>query len=144
MPQTLKNLRDLLEEAHDLVFEAITTHIYDEDNGDEIPDDCPYHAFIKKVDEALKEPSEVIDVTLKDQANGKGELKAKVDVGAGQIGIWLDKHGDCNLAQPNSRPVMIELYNGDARTLVWADINQEDPTDIISMSGALEANRRED
>lgn len=40
--------------------------------------------------------------------------------------------------------VIIEKYGGDIRVLVWADINQEDPTHIISMEGARESKRKQD
>lgn len=35
-------IRQLLADAANLLDEAVTSHIYDEQNGDEIPDDCPY------------------------------------------------------------------------------------------------------
>jgi len=33
-------------------------------------------------------------------------------------------------------PVLIEFYEGELRVCVWSDINQEDPTHIISLEGA--------
>lgn len=39
-------------------------------------------------------------------------------------------------------PVVIEYYKGQFRVLVWADINNEEPTHIISMENARESNRR--
>jgi hypothetical protein len=38
-------------------------------------------------------------------------------------------------------PIFIEWYDGKPRVLIWADINDEEPTHIIDMSGALESNR---
>lgn len=43
----------LLKEGASLIDEALTTHIYDEDNGDEIPDDCPYVEHSEAVDKFL-------------------------------------------------------------------------------------------
>jgi hypothetical protein len=40
-------------------------------------------------------------------------------------------------------PIFIEWYDGKPRIIIWADINEEEPTHIIDMSGALESNRRE-
>lgn len=43
----------------------------------------------------------------------------------------------------NFPPIFIEWYDGKPRILIWADINEEDPTHVIDMSGALESNRKE-
>ena len=39
-------------------------------------------------------------------------------------------------------PIYLEFYDGKWRLHVWADINQEDPTRSIDLSGALESNRQ--
>jgi len=41
-------------------------------------------------------------------------------------------------------PIFIEWYDGKPRIIIWADINEEEPTHIIDMSGALESNRKEE
>ena len=38
-------------------------------------------------------------------------------------------------------PVLLERHRGKVRLVVWADINDQEPTHIIDMSGALESNR---
>ena len=38
-------------------------------------------------------------------------------------------------------PIYLEYYEGKWWLRVWADINQEDPTHSIDMSGALESRR---
>jgi hypothetical protein len=38
-------------------------------------------------------------------------------------------------------PVLLERHDGKIRLVVWADINQHDPTHIIDLSGALESKR---
>ena len=43
-----------------------------------------------------------------------------------------------------SGPILLERHNGTVRLLVWADINQEEPTHIIDLSDALESNRTAD
>ena len=45
---------------------------------------------------------------------------------------------------PNDAPIYLQFHEGEWRLMVWADINSHDPTHIISMSGALESNRKED
>lgn len=39
-------------------------------------------------------------------------------------------------------PIALELIEGKVRLIVWSDINQEDPTHTIDLSGALESNRK--
>ena len=38
-------------------------------------------------------------------------------------------------------PVLLERHEGKPRLVIWADINEQDPTHIIDLSGALESNR---
>ena len=38
-------------------------------------------------------------------------------------------------------PVLLERHHGKIRLVVWADINQEAPTQTIDLSGALESKR---
>ena len=40
-------------------------------------------------------------------------------------------------------PVLIEIWEDELRVVVWSDINQEDPTHIISLEKAREENRNE-
>jgi hypothetical protein len=40
-----------LQTARDLISEAIDSHIYQD--GDEIPDDCGYHAGLREIDAAI-------------------------------------------------------------------------------------------
>ena len=39
-------------------------------------------------------------------------------------------------------PIMLEYYDGKVQLVVWADINQEDPTHNIDLTGALESHRK--
>lgn len=39
-------------------------------------------------------------------------------------------------------PVLVELHEGQVRVLVWGDINNEDPTHIISLEGAKVSNKK--
>jgi hypothetical protein len=40
-------------------------------------------------------------------------------------------------------PIFIEWYDGVPRIIIWADINDQDPTHVIDMSKALESNRHD-
>ena len=40
--------------------------------------------------------------------------------------------------------VGFEVWEGELRCLVWADINQEDPTHIINLDGAQDAKREDE
>lgn len=40
-----------------------------------------------------------------------------------------------------SSPILLERHQGTVRLLVWADINQEEPTHVIDLSGAKETAR---
>ncbi len=40
-----------------------------------------------------------------------------------------------------SGPILLERHRGTVRLLVWADINQEEPTHVIDLSGAKETAR---
>lgn len=44
----------LLRGAGSLIDEALTTHIYDEQNGDEIPEDCGYTRCSREIDAFLE------------------------------------------------------------------------------------------
>ena len=41
-------------------------------------------------------------------------------------------------------PVLVEIYEGRPQVIIWADINKEDPTHEIDLSGALEVHRDND
>ena len=58
------------------------------------------------------------------------------------IVIGFDGYGDANSSYGYSRPLHVEYYEGKLRLLVWSDINQEEPTHVIDMCGALESNRK--
>ncbi len=60
------------------------------------------------------------------------------------VSICFDGYGDYGSTAGHGCPVMIEHYDGVLRLLVWGDINQQDPTHIIDLEGALEAKRVDD
>lgn len=58
--------------------------------------------------------------------------------------ISLDGYGDHTSPDGHGYPLLLDYHEGKLQILVWADINQEDPTHTIDLSGALESNRKED
>lgn len=63
-------------------------------------------------------------------------IKAQTDVD----GITVQHEGTgCQCG--DFPPIFIEWYDGKPRIIIWADINEEEPTHIIDMSGALEKHR---
>lgn len=79
---------------------------------------------------------------LRDQ-EGEGIVLAKIESSELGIELSFDGYGDCASSDNHGTPVFIEFYEGKLWLRVWADINQEDPTHCIDLSGALVSNRRE-
>ena len=78
-------------------------------------------------DQSGENPDDFIDLKIKEQN--------------GMILIKADGYGDKVSDDKYGIPVIIELYEGKLRVVAWADINQEDCTDIIDLSGAKLENR---
>ena len=55
--------------------------------------------------------------------------------------LWFQANG---YGDEDTPPVKIEWYEGELWVLVWADINSDDPTHKISLSGAKESARKTD
>jgi len=58
--------------------------------------------------------------------------------------VFVDGMGTCNMAEGEGHPVCLEFCEGKWVLHVWADINQEDATHRIDLSGALESSRTEE
>lgn len=59
------------------------------------------------------------------------------------LGIRLQGHGDCCSNDNEGTPIVLELHNGEFKVHVFADINKEAPTHVISMKNARESARKE-
>ena len=68
----------------------------------------------------------------------QGQLTGTVTEQDGALLIHLDGYGDFCSADGQGTVVVVELANGCPRVLVWADINQEDPTHTITLEDARE------
>ena len=75
--------------------------------------------------------------TLKSvEPQGASTTKVRIMREAGKLAITLHPEGHGTL-DGDFAPVVIELKDKTVRLIVWADINQEDPTHIIPLDGAL-------
>ena len=76
--------------------------------------------------------------------SGRG-LRITVDDYNGRSAILELKpegYGECTTLPGYGSPVVLDYGDGGLRVLVWADINSEEPTHTIDLSGALEAQRK--
>jgi hypothetical protein len=60
------------------------------------------------------------------------------------IAISIAGHGDSLSNNDAGVPVIIEKYDGEFRVVIWGDINQEDPTHIISLADTKVEKKVED
>ena len=84
-----------------------------------------------------------IETTLID-ADPSFDGRQPIKVVADQRGVSIEAkgHGDCCSADGHGSPVFLELHQGHLRLIVFADINEQDPT-IIDLDGAREDRRIE-
>ena len=57
---------------------------------------------------------------------------------AGQLAIKVKGLGDQYSADGEGVPILLEVFEGRVLLRVWSDINKEDPTHVIDLSGARE------
>ena len=84
---------------------------------------------------------EKFEFTLRDQSNEmaprkKGTIEL-LDNGGGIL-VRIEGYGDKTSPKGEGCPIIIENWEGEARVVVWGDINKEDPTHLISLEGAKE------
>jgi len=80
--------------------------------------------------------------------NGQGrvcpEIEVEIETSKDGILIRPKGYGDHCTENGHGYPVLIELCNGYPRVVVWSNINQEDPTHILSLEQAQESCRKEE
>lgn len=74
--------------------------------------------------------------------DGRTKVRGVVRATKQSIAISFDGYGDCVSMEGYGEPVFIELREDGLHLVVWADINQEDPTHDINLSGAREDRRK--
>ena len=68
-------------------------------------------------------------------------VPVRVESENGQVWIRPLGYGDCTSVDGHGWPIGVELANNEVRVMVWADINEEDPSHTISVEGANEDKR---
>jgi len=71
------------------------------------------------------------------------KLKAKVKFVEGHLCISVEGYGDLCSGNGDGWPIVVDLFDKKLQVIVWSDINQEDPTHNIDLSGAKESLRKE-
>ena len=71
-----------------------------------------------------------------------GSLKVRVTADSSTVSIFPAGYGDFGSADGHGCPIFLELYEGRLRLIVFADINEQDPT-IIDLEAAREDRRIE-
>ncbi len=71
----------------------------------------------------------------------KGEFRVAGD--GGGVDIAMPGYGNATTEDGYGVPVFLEYRHGVPHVVVFADINQEDPTHVISLAGAAEALRKD-
>jgi hypothetical protein len=66
-----------------------------------------------------------------------------VDIGILGLGVHFPGYGDFSSMDDNGEPVLIEYRDGVPYVVVWADINSQEPTHVISLANAALKNRKE-
>ncbi len=82
---------------------------------------------------------QIVPFVLDDPGDREDQVKGKVALSSSGIEIFAEGYGTHGMEPRYGSPVYIEYYEKELRVLVWADINQEDPTHTISLQGALES-----
>ncbi len=74
-----------------------------------------------------------------------GEQSVCVEVAEEQCGlvIYPAGFGYFGCANGTAGPILLELYEGRLRLVVWDDINLEDPSHIIDLQDARDDQRRD-
>ena len=93
----------------------------------------------------MTEPLHQCSTTLRDaDPDHAGRVPVRLAVGPDGVALHADGYGDRGTAPGHGSPVFVELYRGELRLVVWADITTDEPTHVIPLGGAREALRRTD
>jgi len=66
----------------------------------------------------------------------RNEVPVEIELKQGCMFLKAKGYGDSLSEDNEGIPLMIEFYKGELRVVIWGDINQEDPSNIISLEGA--------
>jgi hypothetical protein len=85
-----------------------------------------------------------LSIVLSDVDPGhSGSLPIRIVGNGSSISIFPDGYGDYGSAEAHGCPVFLELHQGRLRVVVFADINREDPTQVIDLETARGSARQD-
>ena len=94
---------------------------------------------------SINKGDKVFHTQISPQGNVSDPKPIPVEICSTYSGIFIrvKGYGDCSSADGYGCPIWIEFYEGKLMVRLWSDINSEDPTNSVSMEGALETARKE-
>ena len=83
------------------------------------------------------------ETELKDpETNETLKVEVRVCDSMGGLEVFIEGYGTNGCKAGHGAPFALDFHDGELRLLVWADINDEDPTHTIDLSEARETNRK--
>lgn len=86
---------------------------------------------------------QTIPFVLHDCGNGRNKIEGIIALWSTGIEVFVNGYGTSSMEPGCGSPIYIEYYQDSLRVLVWNDINQSDPTNVIALEGALETKRQD-
>jgi hypothetical protein len=80
-------------------------------------------------------------VHLADLNRQSENLRVEIESSETMLLIKPEGYGDFSSNDGDGAPIALELVDGNLHLIVWDNINQEDPTDMIGLMNAKESNR---
>lgn len=79
----------------------------------------------------------IVDCDIDDMISDKSnKTRTRTEISNQGVSLGAEGYGDCTDDGIDSKPMLIEKAGGEVRVVVWGDINDEEPTDIIELNGA--------
>ena len=74
-----------------------------------------------------------LECVLKNQDGDNSTIKATLHIMPGAIEIGFEGYGEHGAEDGEGRPIIIELYKGHPRIVVFGNINSEAPSKIVTL-----------
>jgi len=110
---------------------------------------CRFHATKKEKNMLRTQSHSVIKLLDADAVRNNSVV---LGISASSLAVAIEAEGcsvctavdETPLGEGNRPVILVELWEGELRCIVWSDIKQADPTHIIPLTDALISNRKED
>lgn len=112
-------------------------------NGSAAKPDIYFLKDDKKSNKKGFESNKVFEIDLEDASDNGEFTKAQLTISNQGIAIVFDGHSDYVSEDDKGQPLWIERNDGEIHVVVFDDINNEEPTHVISLEGARNTARRE-